>query len=80
MWYGDNTWAIPIWTLSLELIATFMVYLIAQTVIEYKYRGWIYGLVISFFLILFLPLVHVLLQYSIQFSLAGKGLATIDVT
>lgn len=29
VWYGDNTWAIPIWTLSLELIATFMVYLIA---------------------------------------------------
>lgn len=28
-WYGDNTWAIPIWTLSLELTATFMVYLIA---------------------------------------------------
>lgn len=54
VWYGDNTWAIPIWTLSLELIATFMVYLIAQTVIEYKYRGWIYGLVIAFFLIPFL--------------------------
>jgi peptidoglycan/LPS O-acetylase OafA/YrhL len=29
VWYGDNTWTIPIWTLSLELIATFMVYLIA---------------------------------------------------
>lgn len=54
VWYGDNTWAIPIWTLSLELIATFMVYLIAQTVIEYKYRGWIYGLIIGFFLIPFL--------------------------
>ena len=29
VWYGDNTWAVPVWTLSVELISTFMVYLIA---------------------------------------------------
>jgi len=54
VWYGDNLWSIPIWTLSLELSATFMVYLIAQTVIEYRWRGWIYTLIILFFLIPFL--------------------------
>lgn len=49
-WYGDNCWAIAVWTLSIELTATFMVYLIAQTVIEYKGRGWIYFCIIAFFL------------------------------
>lgn len=29
VWYGDNDWAISVWTLSIELTATFMVYLIA---------------------------------------------------
>ena len=29
VWYGDCSWTNPIWTLSLEMIATFMVYLIA---------------------------------------------------
>ena len=29
VWYGDNCWAIAVWTLSIELTATFMVYLIA---------------------------------------------------
>lgn len=38
VWYGDNCWATATWTLSIELIATFMVYLLAQTVIEYRGR------------------------------------------
>ena len=54
VWYGDNTWSVPIWTLSLELTATFMVYTIAQTVVEYRWRGWIYFFIIMFFLIPFL--------------------------
>jgi hypothetical protein len=29
VWYGDNSWDLPVWTLSIELLATFMVYLIA---------------------------------------------------
>jgi peptidoglycan/LPS O-acetylase OafA/YrhL len=51
VWYGDNDWAIAVWTLSIELTATFMVYLIAQTVVEYKGRQYIYILIIAFFLI-----------------------------
>jgi peptidoglycan/LPS O-acetylase OafA/YrhL len=51
VWYGDNDWAIAVWTLSIELTATFMVYLIAQTVVEYKGRGWIYFLILAFFLV-----------------------------
>ena len=29
IWYGDNTWAVAVWTLSIELTATFMVYILA---------------------------------------------------
>lgn len=50
IWYGDNSWAIATWTLSIELVATFMVYLIAQTVIEYRGRFYIYGIIIMSFL------------------------------
>ena len=53
-WYGDNSWTIPIWTLSLELQATFMVYLIAQTAVEYKKRGLIYACIMAYFLVPYL--------------------------
>jgi peptidoglycan/LPS O-acetylase OafA/YrhL len=51
IWYGDNTWAVAVWTLSIELTATFMVYLLAQTAVEYRGRFYIYGLTILFFLV-----------------------------
>ena len=51
IWYGDNTWAVAVSTLSLELTATFMVYMLAKTAVEYRGRFYIYGAVILFFLI-----------------------------
>jgi peptidoglycan/LPS O-acetylase OafA/YrhL len=51
IWYGDNTWAVAVWTLSIELTATFMVYLLAQTAVEYRGRFYVYGLTILFFLV-----------------------------
>lgn len=51
VWYGDNSWDLPVWTLSIELIATFMVYLIAQTIVEYRGRPWIYALLLLFFIV-----------------------------
>ena len=28
-WFGDNSWSTPTWTLSIELVATFFIYLLA---------------------------------------------------
>jgi hypothetical protein len=28
-WYGDTSWSIATWTLSIELIATYLIYLLA---------------------------------------------------
>lgn len=36
-WFGDNSWSTATWTLSIELTATFFIYLLTQTV--QKYRG-----------------------------------------
>jgi len=33
------------------LVATFMVYLIAQTIVEYRGRPWIYALLLLFFIV-----------------------------
>jgi len=41
-WYGDNSWATATWTMSVELFATFFIYLIAQTAVKYRGRFWIY--------------------------------------
>ena len=41
-WYGDNSWVTATWTMSVELFATFFIYLIAQTAIKYRGRFWIY--------------------------------------
>jgi predicted branched-subunit amino acid permease len=51
VWYGDNTWCVAVWTLSIELTATFLVYMLAQTVVEYRGRFYIYGITIAFFLV-----------------------------
>ena len=47
-WLGDQSWILATWTLSIELVATFMVYLIAQTVVNYRGRFFIYIGIISF--------------------------------
>jgi peptidoglycan/LPS O-acetylase OafA/YrhL len=50
-WFADDdkndTWLTPTWTLSIELWATFFVYLLAQTVRFYKGREWIYVIAIG---------------------------------
>lgn len=45
-WTGDDTWLTPTWTLGIELIATFWIYLVAQTVRAYKARVGIYCVLI----------------------------------
>jgi hypothetical protein len=47
-WLGDNSWAAATWTMSVELWATFMIYLIAQTSVKYRGRFWIYILACFF--------------------------------
>ena len=51
-WFGDDSYTIASWTLEIELLATFFVYLIAQTLINYKGRGYLYCL---FCLFVFIP-------------------------
>lgn len=36
------------WTLSVELVASYFIYVIALVPIHYKQRGWIYGLTLLF--------------------------------
>ena len=50
-WLGDNSYTIAAWTLEIELIATFFVYLLAQTLIAYKGRYYLYVLVCLFIFI-----------------------------
>ena len=44
-WFGDNSWTIASWTLSVELWSSFFVYLLAQTVVNYEHRWHIYALI-----------------------------------
>jgi hypothetical protein len=48
IWFGDTSYCIATWTLSIELFATFFVYLLAFTAINYRNRFWIYVLVCVF--------------------------------
>lgn len=41
-----DVWISPTWTLSIELISTFWIYLLAQTVRKYEKRYWLYIFVI----------------------------------
>ena len=45
-WTGDDSWLTCTWTLGIELIATFWIYLLSQTVRQYKARFGIYMLLI----------------------------------
>jgi peptidoglycan/LPS O-acetylase OafA/YrhL len=50
-WMADkdhaDKWVNPTWTLGIELIATFWIYLFAMTVRAYEKRYWIYIIVIT---------------------------------
>ena len=48
IWFGDTSYCIATWTLSIELFATFFVYLLAYTAINYRNRFYIYLLVCVF--------------------------------
>ena len=48
IWLGDTSYCIATWTLSIELFATFFVYLLAYTSINYRNRFYIYILVCAF--------------------------------
>ena len=41
-WLCDDSWSTATWTLSIELVATFLVYLLAQTAVQYRMRYWFY--------------------------------------
>jgi len=51
-WLGDNSYTIAAWTLEIELLATFFVYIVAQTFINYKGRYYLY-IILCFFI--FIP-------------------------
>lgn len=41
-WLCDDSWSTATWTLSIELVATFLLYLLAQTAVQYRARYWLY--------------------------------------
>jgi len=51
-WLGDISYTIASWTLEIELIATFFIYIVAQTFINYRGRYYLYILLLLF---LFIP-------------------------
>jgi uncharacterized phage-like protein YoqJ len=50
-WFGNNDYACVTWTLGVELWASFYVYLLAETVVFYRSRVYIYGAVILMLII-----------------------------
>lgn len=51
-WFGDNTWSTATWTMSIELLATFFIYILSQTAVKYRGRFWLY---IACCLLVFIP-------------------------
>jgi len=41
-WFGDTSYTVATWTLSIELFATFFIYLVAFTAVNYRARYTIY--------------------------------------
>jgi hypothetical protein len=41
-WFGGTRWFFPAWTLSIELYASYWVYLFAEILREYRGRFYIY--------------------------------------
>lgn len=53
-WFGDDSWSTATWTLSIELFATFFIYLLSQTAVQYRNRYWIY---FGAFLFIWFPMI-----------------------
>ena len=53
-WFGNNEYTVVTWTLSIELWATFFVYLLAFVSIQFKWRYAIYIILLPF---LWIPLI-----------------------
>ena len=49
VWYGECSYILVAWTLSIELWGTFLVYLVALTAHKYKYRFFFYTAILTFF-------------------------------
>jgi hypothetical protein len=47
-WFGDASWSGATWTLSIELFATFFIYLFTQTSTQYRNRSVLYFMIIGF--------------------------------
>jgi peptidoglycan/LPS O-acetylase OafA/YrhL len=47
-WYGNNDYAYVTWTLTVELWATYFVYIVAQTVVWYRHRYILYIIILLF--------------------------------
>lgn len=60
-WFGNNDYAYVTWTLSVELWATYYVYVLAETVVFYQYRFFIY---IAVLLFLYIPKITDDLEYT----------------
>ena len=48
-WFGDDTWTIATWTLSIELFATYLIYVAAQSAVQYRGRFMIYFFILVVF-------------------------------
>ena len=44
----NNSWLTPLWTITIELWATYYIYILAMSIRFYKGRRWIYGIIIFF--------------------------------
>lgn len=53
-WFGNNDYTVVTWTLSIELWATFLIYLLAFVTIEYRWRYMIYLVI---FIFIWVPLI-----------------------
>ena len=49
VWFGDDHWNTPTWTLSVELWGSFLVYFMVITLYNYQYRYGIYVCTMIFF-------------------------------
>lgn len=73
-WFGDDSWSTATWTLSIELFATFFIYLLSQTAINYRGRYFIYGFV---FMFIWFPMITDFQGYT-NYKLA-KGITLLPV-
>lgn len=47
-WFGNKDYTSAAWTLSVELWSSFYVFIIAETIVHYKYRWYLYSVLILF--------------------------------